>query len=266
MRRTASLFRRFWSLSWWIKAPALAFAALVVLAVIGAAVGASDNDQDAPISTPTATPSATVTAAWTPRPTVTPRSTDTPPPTATATPEPTATSTPELNRQDCDAIRGTPYRSPEERDWFLANCTTAPPPSSAPNCHPSYLEACLLTDIGDYDCWPPSGETEPGPNWVYQPVQVVGYDEFGLDGNDNDGRGCEGSGPPSQEPEPPPQQPPKSSDCDPSYPEVCIPVGAADYDCAGGSGNGPNYIEGPIRVLPPDPHDLDRDGDGWGCE
>src|SRR3989344_4855863 len=57
-----------------------------------------------------------------------------------------------------------------------------------------------------------------------------------------------------------------NSGCDPSYPDVCIPPGAADYDCAGGSGNGPNYINGPIRVLPPDPHDLDRDGDGIGCE
>lgn len=58
--------------------------------------------------------------------------------------------------------------------------------------------------------------------------------------------------------------------CEPSYPNVCIPIGSADYDCAGGSGNGPNYIQGPIQVrwdVPnPDPHGLDRDRDGWGCE
>ena len=60
--------------------------------------------------------------------------------------------------------------------------------------------------------------------------------------------------------------PSTSSGCDPSYPDVYIPVGAADYDCAGGSGNGPNYIKGPLRVLPPDPYDLDRDGNGIGCE
>ena len=59
---------------------------------------------------------------------------------------------------------------------------------------------------------------------------------------------------------------PDRSGCDPSYPTVCIPRGAADYDCAGGSGNGPNYIRGPIRVLSPDLHRLDRDGDGVGCE
>lgn len=72
--------------------------------------------------------------------------------------------------------------------------------------------------------------------------------------------------PPPQQEQPPAEQPPPRASCDPSYPDVCIPIGAADYDCAGGSGNGPNYIAGPIRVLPPDPHGLDRDGDGIGCE
>ena len=52
----------------------------------------------------------------------------------------------------------------------------------------------------------------------------------------------------------------------PSYPDVCLDPEATDYDCAGGSGNGPEYVRGPIRVLPPDPFDLDREGDGVGCE
>jgi len=54
--------------------------------------------------------------------------------------------------------------------------------------------------------------------------------------------------------------------CDPAYPDACLHDGIGDYDCAGGSGNGPNYVEGPIQVLPPDPFDLDRNGDGVGCE
>ena len=35
-------------------------------------------------------------------------------------------STPDAsrNRGDCEAIRGTDYRSAEERQWFLANCVT----------------------------------------------------------------------------------------------------------------------------------------------
>lgn len=54
--------------------------------------------------------------------------------------------------------------------------------------------------------------------------------------------------------------------CDPSYPDVCLQMGIGDYDCAGGSGNGPNYVEGPIRVVGSDPFGLDGNGDGWGCE
>jgi hypothetical protein len=69
---------------------------------------------------------------------------------------------------------------------------------------------------------------------------------------------------PSPEPTSPPTTPAPA--CDPSYPGVCLDPAVGDYDCAGGSGNGPGYVEGPIRVRPPDPFDLDREGDGWGCE
>src|SRR4029450_11854489 len=73
----------------------------------------------------------------------------------------------------------------------------------------------------------------------------------------------------STEPPPPPEPPPPETtpaQCDPSYPDVCLDPAVGDYDCAGGSGNGPGYVEGPIRVRPPDPFDLDGNGDGVGCE
>ncbi|WP_239336800.1 hypothetical protein [Frankia sp. CiP3] len=54
--------------------------------------------------------------------------------------------------------------------------------------------------------------------------------------------------------------------CDPAYPDVCLQDGIGDYDCAGGSGDGPNYVRGPLRVLAPDPFRLDGDHDGTGCE
>jgi hypothetical protein len=57
-----------------------------------------------------------------------------------------------------------------------------------------------------------------------------------------------------------------ASNCHPSYQGECLKVGTGDYDCAGGSGNGPNYVQGTVRVVGPDEFDLDRDGDGWGCE
>ena len=67
------------------------------------------------------------------------------------------------------------------------------------------------------------------------------------------------------EPAPPPQTT-SAPNCDPSYPDVCLDPAVEDYDCAGGPGNGPEYVEGPIRVRPPDQFDLDREGNGWGCE
>jgi hypothetical protein len=51
--------------------------------------------------------------------------------------------------------------------------------------------------------------------------------------------------------------------CDPNY-GGCVPV-ASDVDCAGGSGNGPAYVSGVVRVIGEDIYDLDRDGDGYGC-
>lgn len=50
-----------------------------------------------------------------------------------------------------------------------------------------------------------------------------------------------------------------SQNCDPSYPEVCIPPPPPDLDCKDIPYNN-------FRVLPPDPHHFDRDNDGIGCE
>ncbi len=62
--------------------------------------------------------------------------------------------------------------------------------------------------------------------------------------------------------EPPTPMPPTIApvaNCDPSYPDVCIPPYPPDLDC----GDIPfrNF-----RVIPPDLHKFDRDGDGIGCE
>lgn len=54
------------------------------------------------------------------------------------------------------------------------------------------------------------------------------------------------------------------SGCDPNY-SGCVPI-ASDVDCAGGSGNGPAYVQGPVSVIGVDIYGLDRDGDGIGCE
>lgn len=53
--------------------------------------------------------------------------------------------------------------------------------------------------------------------------------------------------------------------CDPNYSGKCVPI-ASDVDCGGGSGNGPAYVYGTVRVIGVDIYDLDRDGDGYGCD
>jgi hypothetical protein len=49
------------------------------------------------------------------------------------------------------------------------------------------------------------------------------------------------------------------SDCDPSYPDVCIPADSYDVDCA-------EVDETDFTVDGDDPYGLDGDGDGVGCE
>jgi len=58
---------------------------------------------------------------------------------------------------------------------------------------------------------------------------------------------------------------PPSSACHPSYPNFCIPPPPPDLNCSDFSAS-----QKPIRVLwnvpNPDPHRLDGNKDGWGCE
>jgi hypothetical protein len=53
--------------------------------------------------------------------------------------------------------------------------------------------------------------------------------------------------------------------CNPNYAGACLKPDSPDYDCEGGSGDGPDYT-GVVRVVGPDVYDLDRDGDGVGCD
>jgi hypothetical protein len=57
---------------------------------------------------------------------------------------------------------------------------------------------------------------------------------------------------------------PAPADCHASY-DPCLDPDASDYDCEGGEGDGPEYT-GIVTVSGPDDYDLDRDGDGTGCD
>jgi hypothetical protein len=99
----------------WTKLAGIGGPILAVLIVIGAVSGSNEQQRRQ------TTPSSNVLASQATRP----------PPSATSTPVPTATQEatptvdPALNRHDCDAIRGSQYLSPEEREWYLSNCTAA---------------------------------------------------------------------------------------------------------------------------------------------
>jgi hypothetical protein len=71
---------------------------------------------------------------------------------------------------------------------------------------------------------------------------------------------------PSSKPAPGRPPAPSPSNCDPSYNGACLKPNVSDYDCAGGSGDGPYYVQGPITVVGNDHYGLDRDGDGIACE
>lgn len=52
---------------------------------------------------------------------------------------------------------------------------------------------------------------------------------------------------------------PRAEDCDPAYPDACIPPAPPDLDCG-------DVAFRDFTVLAPDPHHFDGGGDGRGCE
>jgi hypothetical protein len=46
-----------------------------------------------------------------------------------------------------------------------------------------------------------------------------------------------------------PEPEPQPANCDPSYEGECLNPDSPDYDCAGGSGDGPDHVEGPVTVV-----------------
>ena len=121
--------------------------------------------------------------------------------------------------------------------------------TSKPKCDPSYPDVCIAPYPPDLDC----GEIS------FVNFRVTGSDPHGFD-RDGDGIGCDttsSQSSTSQSTQPSPA--PAKSNCDPSYPTVCIPPYPPDLDCGEIS-----YKR--FKVLQPDPHGFDRDKDGIGCE
>jgi hypothetical protein len=72
---------------------------------------------------------------------------------------------------------------------------------------------------------------------------------------------------PSDDPEQPDSAPRENpgGDCDPNYKGQCLDPDSPDYDCEGGSGDGPDYT-GTVTVVGDDHYGLDADGNGVGCQ
>jgi hypothetical protein len=121
------------TLAYFIAIPIPIF--LITVAIALATSGGGDDDPEMAVAPPTATISIeNVDAPATSTPTSAP-------PAATSTTAPEPTPEPPPNREDCDAIEGTAYESPEEREWYLANClggqTANNPPAGGNNPPPS---------------------------------------------------------------------------------------------------------------------------------
>jgi endonuclease YncB( thermonuclease family) len=160
----------------------------------------------------------------------------------------------------CSQTRLDPYRQIQT----LGGRYKVPTKKAAVKVCTAGYSPCLVYHNGaDYDC---SGGSGNGPYYTVSGVvyQVTGADPYGLDSNGN-GRGCEsggssggGSGGSGG----------GGSSCTPGYSPCLVYHGGADYDCSGGSGNGPYYTAAGVTysVTGSDPYGLDSNGNGLGCE
>ena len=96
------------------------------------------------------------------------------------------------------------------------------------------------------------GDQSVEANAVQGDSQAEGAETSGDDSSGTEGDGeVSGSG---------------SEECDPNYEGVCLDPNSEDYDCEGGSGNGPDFVSGPFDSVGDDPFELDENGDGTACE
>jgi hypothetical protein len=125
-----------------------------------------------------------------PEPTTGPAPTESAP--AIATPKATTTVPPTTTIESAAVVTTT--APPAPATLVVATTVPMPPPATvaflppiSQDCDPNYEGACVPI-ASDVDCARGSGN---GPAYVDGPVYVVGTDIYGLDGNDNDGIGCE---------------------------------------------------------------------------
>lgn len=180
----------------WRRPRVLVPAAVGFLALVGIAaavsppsdtqvLAGSDSSAVTEPERPSSTAAPTTTAA-TEAPTTEPPATE-PPTTAAPTTEPPTSGAPTTSAAPTTTRPPTTKPPTTKQPTTKAPATTASVQPFAGGCDPNYTGACVPI-ASDVDC---AGGDNNGPAWVEGPVRVVGRDIYGLDGNDNDGIGCE---------------------------------------------------------------------------
>ena len=104
-----NVWRRFWALSVWARAGIVGGAATVVVLAV---VLVSSRGGEEPVAELLMEPTATAASAVLGESTAVSR-------------EERSAPTRRPDRRECDSIRGTSYRSPAERAWYLDRCVAA---------------------------------------------------------------------------------------------------------------------------------------------
>jgi hypothetical protein len=126
------------------------------------------------------------------------------------------------------------------------------PTAGQSGCDPAYPDFCIppVAEVGDLNC----------ADIGYTNFTVLDPDPHHVD-TDLDGIGCESVS--STTSSSAAGIAATAAECDPSYPDLCLPPAPPDLNCAD-IGVPVAVIHAPLRGAT-DPHKLDPDGDGVGC-
>lgn len=117
-----------------------------------------------------------------------------------------------------------------------------------------------------WDSSPTFSFRTPGdcPRTLAKPTLIVTSTTTG--GNNGGGNGNVTKTPPSSSSTSGSTSKSAGDNCQPDYYGACLKPDSLGYSCEGSGGPGPDFIKGPVYLTGKnDPFELDRDGDGIGC-
>ncbi len=152
-----------------------------------------------------------------------------------------------VSENDIEVVGGGVFGVITEANWTV--CEQEPPSGSEPN------GVRLIVDRvcggGDDASEDPTSTTAVEDNLPFAPTTTTASPPTTA-------AATTVAPPPPTTAAPPPPPPAQAASCDPNYSGACVPPYPPDVDCGD--------IGQPVQVVGSDPHGLDRDGDGAGCE